>query len=197
MHSPSVLHNNNILVLHNNNKHNKAGRRFLQHQFFESSLPSDAPEQRAARVVDNEHKRDYLVLLAELHDANDPSKLFALHSFPAGSSRRATQEFRAREAVKSPPVNTVPGDTMRAIAESSLLRGLMQVWLRARRPMNSRWRHTPCPVRRPRHGPHPSKYSRCPGAAATSHHPTGGVPDRNTHPTHLAPQSVGKERSDV
>ena len=32
---------------------------------------------------------------------------------------------RAREAVKSPPVNTVSGDTMRAIAESSLLRGLM------------------------------------------------------------------------
>ena len=92
MHSPSVLHNNNILVLHNNNKHNKAGRRFLQHQFFESSLPSDAPEQRAARVVDNEHKRDYLVLLAELHDANDPSRWSAhrgqgVRSAPRGRAR--------------------------------------------------------------------------------------------------------------
>ena len=77
MHKPSVLHNNNILVLDNINKHNKAERRFLQHQFFESSLPSDAPEQRVARVVDNERKRDYLGLLAELHDANDPFKLFA------------------------------------------------------------------------------------------------------------------------
>ena len=76
MHSPSVLHNNNILVLDNINEHNKAERRFLQHQFFESSLPSDAPEQRVARVVDNERKRDYLGLLAELHDANNPFKLF-------------------------------------------------------------------------------------------------------------------------
>ena len=82
MHTPSVLHNNNILVLDNSNKHNKAEQRFLQHQFFESSLPSDAPRQRVARVVDNERKRDYLGLLAELHDANDPFKLFARHSFP-------------------------------------------------------------------------------------------------------------------
>ena len=98
MHEPSVLHNNNILVLDNINEHNKAERRFLQHQFIESSLPSDAPEQRVARVVDNERKRDYLGLLAELHDANDPFKLFARHSFRAGSSRRPTQEFRARSS---------------------------------------------------------------------------------------------------
>ena len=95
MHSPSVLHNNNILVLDNINKHNKAERRFLQHQFFESSLPSDAPEQRVARVVDNERKRDYLGLLAELHDANDPFKLFVRHSLRAGSWSRPTQEFRS------------------------------------------------------------------------------------------------------
>ena len=30
-----------------------------------------------ARVVDNEHKRDYLGLLAELHDTNNTFKLFA------------------------------------------------------------------------------------------------------------------------
>ena len=95
MHKPSVLHNNNILVLDNINKHNKAERRFLQHQFFESSLPSDAPEQRVARVVDNERKRDYLGLLAELHDANDPFKLFARATASAlDPSRRPTQEFR-------------------------------------------------------------------------------------------------------
>ena len=111
MHKPSVLHNNNILVLDNINKHNKAERRFLQHQFFESSLPSDAPEQRVARVVDNERKRDYLVLHAELHDANDPLKLFAL----SAASRAIPKEGdTGREAVKSPPVNTVSRDTMRA-----------------------------------------------------------------------------------
>ena len=136
MHSPSVLHNNNILVLDNINEHNKAERRFLQHQFFESSLPSDAPEQRVARVVDNERKRDYLVLLAELHDANDPLQaLPARHSLRA-SWRRPTQEFRAREAVKSPPVNTVSGDTMRCLvcqSESVGRRGAHPVQVRRSR----------------------------------------------------------------
>ena len=86
-----MLHNNNILVLDNINEHNKAERRFLQHQFFESSLPSDAPEQRVARVVDNERKRDYLVLPAELHDANDPFKLFALSAWRDPEGGRPTQ----------------------------------------------------------------------------------------------------------
>ena len=102
MHKPSVLHNNNILVLDNINEHNKAERRFLQHQFFESSLPSDAPEQRVARVVDNKRKRDYLGLLAELHDANDPFKLFAPQLSRWILETTNTGISRARSCEKSP-----------------------------------------------------------------------------------------------
>ena len=98
-----MLHNNNILVLDNINKHNKAERRFLQHRFFESSLPSDALRQRVARVVDNERKRDYLGLLAELHDANDPFKLFARHSFRAAILETTNTGISgARSCEKSP-----------------------------------------------------------------------------------------------
>ena len=100
MHKPSVLHNNNILVLDNINKHNKAERRLLQHQFFESSLPSDAPGQRVARVVDNERKRDYLCLLAELHDANDPIE--ALRALSCFARDPGGGRHMARSCEKSP-----------------------------------------------------------------------------------------------
>ena len=195
MHKPSVLHNNNILVLYNVNKHNKAERRFLQHQFFESSLPSDAPEQRVARVVDNERKRDYLGLLAELHDANDPFKLFARHSFRAAILETTNTGISAREAVKSPPVNTVSGDTMRAIAESSLLRGLMLhgfAWA----PDELVGAH-PVPVRRSRLGAHLARIVAAPGQQRPLTTPPVGCPTETRPPPHLAPQSVGKERPDV
>ena len=69
-----------------------------------------------ARVVDNERKRDYLGLLAELHDTNDPFKLFARATAFALDPGHDPHRNFGRGAVKSPPVNTVSRDTMRAIA---------------------------------------------------------------------------------
>ena len=94
MHSPSVLHNNNILVLDNINKHNRLNAASCNINSSSRPSPPTPPRQRVARVVDNERKRDYLGFLAELHDANDPFKLFVRHSLRAGSWRRPTQEFR-------------------------------------------------------------------------------------------------------